>query len=250
MTAMKMTLLEIVQKCLNSINADDVSSIDDTEEAQIVAGIVEDTYYSLVNTRWFPEHYETFQLVPQSDTNYPTTFRVPDNVGKIDWVRYNISTTANPAYSVMTYLEPEDFARRMYELNSSSSEISEFDNIVNGTPVFVWNNRMPRFYTSFDDNYILFDGYDSSVDTTLQGSKTVAWGKTIPVFQLVDTFTPDADPEFFPYLLAESQSVAHSVLLKTIDQKLEQRARRQKNFIQNDKQRVGNKNDRPNYGRC
>jgi len=249
MATMKMTLLEMVQSILDSVNADEVSSITDTEEAQMVAGFIRDTYYSLVNTRWFPEHYEMVKLVALSNTLYPTTLRIPDNVSRVEWFKYNVSLDGGTTYRDIDWLEPRDFADRMFQLNAASPDVETKTNIVNGTPLLVWNNRMPTCFTSFDDNYIICDAYKNTIDNTLQESKTLAYVRTTPTFTIDDSFVPDIDPEVFPYLLAESKSLAHSLLLKTLDQKVEQMARRQKNFIQNDKMRIGSKNGRPNYGR-
>ena len=108
---------------------------------------------------------------------------------------------------------------------------------------------MPSFYTSFDDEHIVMDSYKSSVESTLQNSKTQAYGMVYPTFTISDTFTPDLDDTLFPYLLAESKSVAFSLFKSGSDPKVEQAARRLKSYVQNDMFRTKKENVRIKYGR-
>ena len=48
-----MTLLEMVQSLLSSLEGDNVNSISDTQEALQVAQVVKDTYFSLISRRYW-----------------------------------------------------------------------------------------------------------------------------------------------------------------------------------------------------
>jgi hypothetical protein len=108
---------------------------------------------------------------------------------------------------------------------------------------------MPTYYTSFDDKHLVFNSYDASVDTTLQSSKTMAYGTMYPVFSITDGFEPQLDDNMMPYLLAESKSVCFSLFKSGSDPKVEQAARRLKSYVQNDMYRTKQANKRPHYGR-
>jgi len=109
---------------------------------------------------------------------------------------------------------------------------------------------MPSFYTSFDDYYLVLDAYDSDIDTTLTAAKIRAYGVKYPVFDKTDDdYVPDIDGTLHPMLLAEATSTAQSLLKGGSDPKVEQAARRQKSYIQNDLYRTVRANKRPLYGR-
>jgi len=115
--------------------------------------------------------------------------------------------------------------------------------------LYIRNDKNPRYYTSFDDQYIICDSYDASVDTTLQTNKTRCWGTVTPTFSLTDDFVPDIDEVLFPYLLAEAKSACFSLFKAGSDPKVEQAARRLKSFVQNDQYKTRKANVRNLYGR-
>jgi len=55
---MKLSLLDITQKILSSLDSDPVNSIDDTVESIQVADIVKESYYSLMAERDWPFLHE------------------------------------------------------------------------------------------------------------------------------------------------------------------------------------------------
>ena len=108
---------------------------------------------------------------------------------------------------------------------------------------------MPDYYTSFDDRYLCFDSYDSSIDTTLQTSKTMVLGVKLPSFTMVDGATPDMDDTIFPYYLAEVKSRALSLLKGGADAKVEQFARKHRYFQRNNRWKTGEQRVLNDYGR-
>jgi hypothetical protein len=93
------------------------------------------------------------------------------------------------------------------------------------------------------------DSYDSAVESTLQESKTRAYGTVYPNFLIQDNFEPDLDDTMLPYLLAEAKSTCFSLFKSGADPKIEQAARRLKSFVQNDMYKTKKPNKRPHYGR-
>ncbi len=242
----KKSLLEIVQEILSDMDSEAVNGISETIEAQQVASVVESTYFNIVSTRDIPEHYSLLKLTALSDSNFPTHFTIDDGVRQIENLWYDVSTDGSFEYSEIHWLEPIEFLHRSDRL---SSDFTSVDDKTAGTKLRIRNDRRPSYFTSFDDYHVVMDSYDSTADTTLQNSKVRAWGKSIPTFTQSDSFVPDLDESMFPYLIAEAKSVCFSLFKGGVDQKVEQAARRQKSYVQNDLYKVKRANRRPHYGR-
>ena len=244
--AIKKTLLEIVQSILSDMDSEDVNTLSDTIEAQQIAKVVEDTFYNIVATRDIPEHHGLIKLPALSDSNYPTHFILPDNVKAITGLWYDKSALGELLYRDVHWASPEAFL--LHTDSRTSNYVSVLDKSA-GTSLRIGTDQMPNFYTSFDDEYVVLDSYDSSIDSTLMNSKVRAMGSTIPVFSKTDAYVPDLDATMFPYLIAESKSVCFSLFKGGPDPKVDQAARRQKTYVQNDMYRNKMENKRPKYGR-
>ena len=240
---MKTTLLQIVQSILSDMDSEEVNSISDTTEAQQVASVVEDTYYNIIAARYIPEHNSLLTITSVSSTARPTHFQYPANTKSIERVEYNVGSSGRPNYKEIFFLEPAEFLDRM---NEGGQTVTSFSGNVN---LYVSTDRPPTYYTSFDDNYIVMDSYDSSVEATLSQFKTRAYGQLIPDFQQTDSFEPDLDNVLMPLLLAESKSTCFSLFKGGPDAKVEQASRRLKSYIQNDQYKIRKSNTRNSYGR-
>lgn len=235
---MRRTLLELTQSILNDLDGEPVNSIFDTEEATQYANVVRDTYFNIVAARETPEHDELLKLTALSDSTRPNFFLYPTNVKEIRLFEYD----GREVY----WKDPIKFLDSMP--NAGDDVISVADP-VSGILLSIRTDKNPRYYTSFDNQYIVCDSYNRAVDTTLQESKTRCWGTKYPTFTMSDAFVPDLNETLFPYLLAESKSVCFSVFKSGSDPKVEQAARRLKNGIQNDRYKTRRENTRNFYGR-
>lgn len=250
MTAMKKNLLTIVQTVLDELGSDQVSTVTDTEEANIIARLAISTYFDLMANRTIPELMELIKLTASGDNTLPTLMTVSDNVEKIEWIKYNKSSDGSTKdYQYVHYLEPTEFMDMVDARDSSASTVTTVVDPVNSCNILVFNDRMPQFWTMFDDYYIHFDAYKSTLENTLQTSKSRAYAKVIPEVTLQDTTTFDMDANYFPYLEREVVSRASEILQKGSLQKAEQWARRHKNSIINHKYRMERENVRNKYGR-
>lgn len=240
---MKYTLLQLTQSILSDMDSEDVNSLSDSIEAQQVASIIRDTYFNMVATRMIPEHYELIKLTAASDSSTPTHFKYNTRLKEISEVWYENS---DGRYEEIVWCEPVDFLNKTDGLGDNYDTVQD---IKGGTKLRIKNDDDPSFYTSFDDEWLVFNSYDSSVEATLQNSKVRAYGVVYPTFSITDDFTPDIDNTMYPYLLAESKSVAMSLLKGQSDPKVEQAARRQKSYIQNDMFKTKRDNKWNTYGR-
>lgn len=240
---MEKTLLSLVQSILSDMDSEPVNSISDSIEATQVASVIEDTYFNFVTTRDIPEHRRLIKITSLSDSSKPTHFQY---VGRqIYWIRYNVDEASGTDYKEIKYIEPGAFVTR----NLDTSNVTTVYDTDAGTNLLILNDRMPTVYTSFDNETIVMDAYKSSVESTLQSTKTQAYGVVTPTFTISDSFEPDIDENLLPYLLAESKSVCFSLFKSGSDPKVEQAARRLKSFVTTGLYKTKQENVRNKYGR-
>jgi hypothetical protein len=234
----RLTLLEIVQDILNDMESDEVNSINDTVEAQQVVSIIHNTYNEIIDSRLWPTTYSIRQLTSLSALIRPTHLLMDDTIDIIDWIKYDKKKVATDKaqYELVSYKEPNEFLNLVLARDSTSSSISTILDI-NNTPLFIKNDCAPTYWTSFDDKYIIFDSYDSGIDTTIQSSKTMASVSLEPPFLKTDTFIPDLPSKAFSYLTAESKSSCFEKLKQAPSAKEEQKSRRQRIFLSQEKWR-------------
>lgn len=245
----KKTLLEIVQDILNDLESDEVNSISDTVEAAQVAQIVRSTYEAIIGGKDWPHLNELFQL-DSGTVARPTHMKLPENILKINWVKYNKRKTTDTKDFVLevVYKEPEDFLKLLDERDSSSTTVDVITD-ASGVSLNVLNNAAPSYYTSFDNEYLVFDSYDSAVEANLQNSKTQCYGQRDPTFTLSDSFIPDLPVQMFPYLQNEAKSTAFLLLKQMANQKAEQHSVTQRRRMSQQAWRVKRGITYPNYGR-
>lgn len=206
----KLTLLQMVQKILSAMDSDDVNSIIDTEEAVQITDVIEDSYFHLLSQQDWPHLKKTCTLTSVSNTSRPTELKLPDDVAMIERFKYDITKAAdtNKTITDMKYCEPTDFIDMMFTRNTSDAA-TDVVFTESGTPLFIFNDRAPTFWTSFDDETITLDAYDQDEETTLNGSKALVFCVTLPVFdKFTDSFVPDLPEEHFPTLLSMSRRAA------------------------------------------
>lgn len=246
----KQTLLDITQEILSDMNSDSVNSISDTIEAQQVVTIIKRTFTNLYNDRKWPHNFQLMKIDALSDSARPTHLKLPENVIEIEWVKYDIrnSTTDPIKYRDLIYMEPKDFVNHVMQRDSTKDYAQTVIDI-HGVPLIIYNNAHPTYYTSFDDEHIVLDSYDRSVDSTIQQSKTQVYGDIEPAFLLTDSFVPDVPTKAFPYFVNEAKSVCFLKIKEVFSQKDEQSSNRQKSWLSRRKRHLANGTRYPNYGR-
>jgi len=246
----QLTLLELTQDILSDMDSDEVNSINDTVEALQVAQILKTTYFEILNDGDWPHLGQLMQLDASGSSAKPTHMTMPDAVRYMKWVKYNKkkSTDTKDKYAEVTYQTPEDFLNQVNYRDSSADNIKVVSDD-SGVQLLILDDTAPTYYTSFDNDTIVFDSYDSVVDATLKKSKTQTYVYKEPTFSLTDTYVPDLPAKAFPYLLAEAKSVAFNVLKQSANPKEEQRSARQKRRLSQERWRLEGGISYPSYGR-
>lgn len=227
---MKYSLLDLTKNILSSMDSDEINSINDTVESQQVVQIIKTVYNDIVS-RGDPTSIKTpFTLDSSGDALLPVLMTKPENIVNIEWIRYNgapIDST-EPSWVDVDYLTPGDFIRFVQNYSIQDQDVGTMTYTVNGFNV-VFNYKtdgFPRYYTSFDDNVLIFDSFDSQINDTLQTSRTLCYGLRDVTFSEVDGFIPELSTDQFSLLLNEAKSLAWAELKQSPHPKAEQYARR------------------------
>jgi hypothetical protein len=246
---MKKTLLEMTQIILSKMDSDEVNSIGDTTESIQIAQEIENSYYELLGNIGWADRNQLVSFEGVVDAvNKPNYLKVKEPVDKFQFVLYNIGTLTAPDYKKITYISPEDFLLYVTENTAGSTTLVVTD--LKGGKFPIKTDQHPTYYTSFDDEYLVFDSYDVSVDDTLQESKCMGIGQVIPAFQQSDDFTPQLPAKYFPMLIAEASSMCFINHKGAPNSKEESRSRRQMvRHLNNSKRSDEEKPNRANYGR-
>lgn len=207
----KLTLLQLTQDILNELESDSVNSIDDTEESLQVAQIIKTTYFNIVSQRDWPWLRQLSSLTGLGDTNNPTKMRIPETTSKIFWVKYNKKD--------VTWLEPKEFLDLIQSRILVPASVGVDANGYH-------TDRYPSYWTSYDDDYIFFDAYQSADEATLQQSKSDVYATVVAGWTAVDEFIPRLPEKEFPVLLAAAKATAFSSLKQVANQAAEAYASR------------------------
>lgn len=259
----KRTLLELVQNIMSALDSDKVDSVLDTVESEQVVDVLRDTYEQMIANQLIPEintltRFDTVDLIDfPGSLNY---LAIPETVSHVIFFKYDIQADGDTSsnYRELTYLPPSNFLKQAYLIQDDDvNAIQVTDPGLSSVTYYVKKDTAPRFYTSFDDQYIALDSFDMVVDPIQAlGTKTVVMAKMVPTWTVDDAFVPQMDENLFPYLLAEAKSTCFVNLKQQGNPKVDKQSREQRNRIQGHKfrteaaQRKSTGNTGPNFGRC
>jgi hypothetical protein len=232
----KLTLLDMTQNILSAMDSDPVDSIDETVEAVQVEDLIKEAFFDIISQRDWPFLFQLVQLTGLGDTSNPTKMQMGGTWNKVKWIKYNKKE--------IEYLTPEDFK------NVIDNRVVQA-NVVDANGYVI--NADPQYWTSYDDVNVHFDGYNSTVESTLVGAKTSVYATVAASWTHSDNFVPSIPEKFFPTLLAEAKSQAFVNLKQQANNREERKAQRGKNTMRNEAWRNENGevkyNNKVNYGR-
>lgn len=249
------TLLEMVQDILYTIDSDTVNSISDTYESVQIVNIVRNVYKDIVTEYNLPTTKKLSYLQSVSNTSLPTHLRIPTNVKAVLWWKYDKrAETADPVdYKDVTYLSPQDFVEHCNRRDSTDTTNNLVIELDGEVTLVLDKLTAPTYWTSFDNDYIVCDSYDSTVDTTMQQSKTQAYVDYGPVFTVSDSFTPSLPENLEQLFYRTAESTAYALFKQQLNPKLEQKEHILRTRAQRNKEKLdakqNNRHGSPNYGR-
>lgn len=254
---MKYSLLDVVQKTLDSMDGDQVNSVSDTTESLQVATMAEITYNDILTQGDLPEDFRLFSLTASGDAGLPIVMYRPAQYESVLWVKYKRTIDDDASdrrlWTMMKPVTLDEFLKRSDGLNVDDANVILTEVTTGNTTLEIlhYNDRSPDYFTTFDDNTVLFSSYDVSVEATLQTNKTLCYGQYTTQFVLVDAFTPSFDSGVHQIWLNETIALANARLRQVADAKAEKSARKGWIKLQDAKEaiKLGYYNRLPNYSR-
>jgi len=246
---MKMTLLEVVQSVLSSLDSTPVNTIGEPEGSQ-VALVAKEVFAELATTAEWAKDKLTTQLESVIDVNRPNYLKIPENIVDIQEFWYDVTdvTDTDKVVDELTYCKPNDFLSLVLKRNSSDAEITSVEDF-NGWNMYIYNERKPQYWTSFDDVYVLTDAYNSDVETTLHREKTIVNATRAVNFLLADNYIPEMPAQEFPMYLARVKEKCWAYYKGTSNAVDRQEATRGLSRMRQKNQRTDQNAKPKNYGR-
>ena len=162
------------------------------------------------------------------------------------WIIANVNVAnVPPGYAYVQIVPTDYFLDVTDRLDITQNNVQSY-NFKQGGNNFIFRyftDRQPRMCTVISNQFVVFDAFDNTQDSTLQASKTEAYGQILPTFLLQDNFVPVLDDLQFPLLLNESKSLAFYELKQMAHQKADQEIQRQWTVTQKTK----SKSNKPSY---
>lgn len=201
----KKSLLEIVQSVLSSMNSDNVNSISDLEESMQVAEKAREVYEDLMTLEDWEHLRCLISLESLADSERPNYLKIPEDVFKILEIRYDRRKfgVTKKKLEEIEYLTPDEFIEHCIQRNSDDANVIQVATPIGNISLSIRNDVAPTYWTTFDEEYVVFDSYDSEIDTTLQQSKNFTRGLRESPFYLQDDFIPDLPTQMFPAYIQE-----------------------------------------------
>lgn len=229
---MAKTLLQLTQNILSAMDSDEVNSVTDTVEAVQVATIILETLEAEFSNIDLPDFRSIKKLEALGDVDHPNYLRYGSSIDSIRWLRYRNERNYGQ-FKEVHYLQPDDFFERILNYTGTgdyTQQVTDFS----GVSYYIKTNAAPTFYTSVDNNFLIFDSYDSDAEDTLQETNSfVLASNSFESGGLRDNFVPPIPDHAFPLLLAESKATCFVTLKQMASPKSEQIARRQRSRMQN-----------------
>ena len=195
---MAKTLLQVVKNALAAMDSDSVDTIylqdGGTEESEQIAMFAEGLFEHMHAIYDWPYTKLLTQLDAVSDNTKPNYLKIPQDVIEIEWLKYRDQD--------VTWLDPLDFLELCNARIESESDITAVTGY-EGNTIKIRNDLDPTYYTSFDNEYLVFDSLDTTVDTTLQNTHTDVYVVKQPSFTISDTYTLEIPDSMLPLFEAE-----------------------------------------------
>jgi hypothetical protein len=249
----KDTVLDIVQNILSDSDGDDVNSISDTVESLQCANLVKDVFDQIVDGYDLHLH-ETLLRLTATSASTPTIMERPEGFHNIQWIQYDKKTTAggDQKYDEVLYMAPKAFMEMTTSRSLSDAEHEAMTLPDSGHIVVIKNDRAPTYFTlleGYDD--IVMDSYDSSLETNLQNSKSLAFGVQKPTLTLTDTATPNLPQHYMILLRREVRAMWFDLYKDGLTTEVDRTRRRAEVRAQRHRRMIKNtdNDNRPHYGR-
>lgn len=247
----KKTILQIVQTVGQRIGSDEIDSLDETIESADIVGVLIGVYEEVISRkpweflRGHPRQLDAIELT----SNQLNTLVLPDDVTRVECVRYRSDNESNEGYKELRYLSACDFVTKVQARNPLNDNMTTIVNN-DGVRLFIETNRAPIYWTSFDEENITFDAYDLARGIGNLAADSVIIADIIPAVDFTDPLAVLPVPQRMETLIInDAISTAAVALRQTTDPKAEQVARRQHAALRELEPRTNKDIKERHYGR-
>lgn len=161
------TLLQMVQDMLSAIEAESVTTVvsgSTTEDALLCVNIANRTFEELITrAKW--KHIRTYKALTAGGNLNELKAGASDIY--IDGQNIWYGSTDDEAR--IRYVDPDIFIQRTIGRTSADSDVTVINNIK------VINDEDPSFYTTFDDETLVFDAMPDGSGLVAGDSKAIIW---------------------------------------------------------------------------
>ncbi len=222
----KKTLLKIVQLIGERIGTDEIDTLGETIEVDEIVSILEMTYDEILDRRdWEFLRDRTLRMKARevADTKI-FNLAIPSTVTKLQCVKY---IDDNGKFPELEYVTPCQFIERLDGRNPLEDNVTGIAND-DGVILQIITDQPPTFYTSFDEDNLTFDAYDSVRGTGTQAGDSLILANVKPAMDFTDPTAKFPIPERMQTLLINEAMATAGVALRQVqDPRAERIARRQ-----------------------
>lgn len=240
----KPTLLDMTQEILSAMSSDEVNSISDSAESLQVATILKRKFFDIVSRSSLTEYKDLFKLNPSLDITKPTLMSIPEEISSIEWMKYynsDDSSGEEVGFEYVDIIPVTQFIDMVTRFNPAETNVSSFtftttiNGVSNDYTFYYKNDAQPTQCCVIGDEWVVFDSFDATLDSTLQQSKTMGYGLYSPVWEMTDDFIPELDTEQFSLLINEAKTLAFYELKQQPHELAALESRRQWTAVQKNK---------------
>lgn len=222
----KKTLLKVLQLVSEAISGDEIDTIGETDEAFDIMNIIETTYDEILDRQeWEFLKDRTLRLKTRDVTDTKLfNLGIPSDVTALQVVKYRADSGKFPT---MKYMEPISFLEMLDGRNPADSNVTAIAND-DGVLLNIITDKPPTFYTSFDEENLSFDSFDSARGTGAIPGDSVIVANIKPVMDFTDPTAKFPIPErMHTLLINEAIATAAVRLRQTQDPRAERISSRQ-----------------------
>lgn len=142
------------------------------------------------------------------------TIQITGSVGSGTFNFWNITSIAvpnvPPGYKYVDIVPLDYFLDVTGRFDIAQPDVQFYNFVQNGENFTMryLNDRQPSMCCVISNEWVLFDSFDNTQDSSLQASKTLVFGQVVPPFLMQDSFTPVLDDFQFSLLLNEAKTLA------------------------------------------
>jgi hypothetical protein len=248
---MSLTVLKVVQDILSSMDSDEVNSIGDTVESTDVARCVAETFNGIITDYDIESIVTGYQLQGLGDVTKPTHMTVPETTQSIIEIRYDVRKQATDTQVMrpIQYLDPSPFVDIVAQRDATQANILEVT-LSDGLKIGVQTDHAPNYWTTFDQETVIFDSYNNNIDTTMHSSRSWALGREGQDLIVNDFTLINLPRELEDLLMTNARELCFDLYKGSTPKKVVERARKSRVRMKILKDRLRRASPTgPDYGR-